>query len=71
MPHYHLFYMSCEDARTIESAVFEAPDDEAAVALIAEGAFPLPLELWSGYNRIRRFESRTASAQISGAPRRS
>ena len=56
MPHYHLFYLRCEDARTIESALFQAPDDDAAVALIAEGDFPLPLELWSGYNRIKRFE---------------
>lgn len=45
MPHYHLFYLSREDARAIDSAVFQAPDDEAAVALIAEGEFPLPLEL--------------------------
>lgn len=56
MPHYHLFYMSREDSRTIESAVFQAPDDDSAVALIAEGDFPFPLELWCGYDRIKRFE---------------
>ena len=61
MRHYHLFYLRCEDARSVESAVFEAPDDEAAVALSAEGDFPLPLELWSGYNRIKRFERAAAS----------
>lgn len=61
MRRYHLFYLRCEDARAVESAVFQAPDDEAAVALIAEGDFPLPLELWSGYNRIMRFERASAS----------
>jgi hypothetical protein len=65
MPHYHLFYLSCEDARSIESAVFQAPDDEAAVALIQEGEFPLPLELWSGYDRIRRFEHAPRADAIS------
>jgi hypothetical protein len=56
MPHYHLFFMGREDSRTIESAVFHAPDDVAAIALSAEGEFPLPLELWSGFDRIKRFE---------------
>lgn len=65
MPHYHLFYMSCEDSRTIESATFQAPDDGAAVALIAEGDFPLPLELWSGYDRVKRFERRPAANPAS------
>ena len=69
MPRYHLFYLSCENARTVESAIFEAPDDNAAVALIAEGDFALPLELWSGYDRIRRFER--AEVPRTGSPVRS
>ena len=56
MPHYHLFYVNRQDARNIESAVFDAPDDAAAEALISESGFALPLELWSGFNRIKRFE---------------
>jgi hypothetical protein len=55
MKRYHLFYVPAEFARTIESAIFQAPDDEAAIALVLEGEFSRPLELWSGYDRIKRF----------------
>lgn len=65
MPHYHLFYMSCEDSRTIESAVFHAPDEVTAMVLIAEGDFPLPLELWSGYDRVKRFDRLPAADPAS------
>lgn len=69
MPRYHLFYMMCEDARSIDSANFEAPDDGAAVALIAEGDFAFPLELWSGYDRIKRFERSGEVLRVSFAGR--
>ncbi len=57
MPHYHLFYLSAEDSQNVETAIFDAPDEAAALSLIAEGAFEHPLELWSGHNQIKRFES--------------
>ena len=65
MPHYHLFFVSSEDYRTIESAVFEAPDNDAALALIAEGDFAHPLELWSGYDRVKRFAPELLSGNAS------
>lgn len=68
MPHYNLFYMACENARSIDCAAFEAPDVDAAEALIAEGDFAIPLELWSGFERIRRYErERPADAVRSSA----
>ena len=65
MPHYHLFYMSREDARTIESAIFHALDDVSAMTLVADGDFPLPLELWSGFDRVKRFERLPAASPAS------
>ena len=62
MPHYHLFFVSDEVTHSIDSAIFDAPDHAAAMALIAEGAFQRPLELWSGFERIQRFESVPANA---------
>ena len=64
MPYYHLFYMSSENANTIETTVFEASGDDAAVSLVADGNFAIPLELWSGYERIKRFEPVQVSAVI-------
>jgi hypothetical protein len=57
MPHYHLFYVGPENGHAIETAVFDAPDEVAALARIAEGAFEHPLELWSGPNLVKRFGS--------------
>jgi hypothetical protein len=56
MPHYHLFYVSRKERNSIGSIRFDAPNDSSALALIAEGGFEHPLELWCGYERIKRFE---------------
>jgi len=56
MSSYHLFYLASERANIVDRASFQALDDEAAVALIEGGGFSIPLELWCGFERVRRFD---------------
>ena len=68
MLYYRLYFLHPRSGHILRFAEFEAPDDEAAVALAAEQEGGQPLELWCRQRKVRRFESVAGRRQGAEKP---
>jgi hypothetical protein len=55
VPYYRLYFMTPQSGHIERFAEYEAPDDEAALALAAEHEGERPLELWCRHRKVRTF----------------
>lgn len=63
MLYYRLYFLHPHSGHIIRFAEFDAPDDEAAIALAAEQEGDQPLELWCRQRKVKRFESQAGQRQ--------
>lgn len=63
MLYYRLYFMCAKTGRIMRFAEYEAPADDAAMALAREHEGALALELWSGRRKVMRLEPSDPAAQ--------
>lgn len=57
MVYYRLYFMNRNNGHILRFAEFEAPDDDAAIALATEHEGNMPLELWCRHRKVARLEA--------------
>jgi hypothetical protein len=62
MQYFRLYFLNASGG-ILRFAEFEAPDDEAALALADEHQGSNALELWCGKRKVRHFPALTAAAE--------
>lgn len=64
MLYFRLYFISSRTGHIMRFAEYEAPDDEAALALASEHQGAHALELWCGRRKVARMEPTDPASRI-------
>ena len=67
MLYYRLYFMHAHTGHIERFAEFEAPDHASAIELAREHEGSMPLELWQGHDKVRRFEAVAGASRLMAA----